>query len=97
MGVDNRNDVGPLPICLQVHQYLRGRLQIAAGRFIRRGLPALQVGYDQLLRGEEAFAEAAGSGQDAVLAQAHRDIAVGGGYISLLVEETTDVNDLLSP
>jgi hypothetical protein len=68
-----------------------------AGGPVRGYLLALQVGYDQLLRGEEAFAEAAGSGQDTVLTQAHRNIAVGGGYIPLLVEEATDADNLLPP
>src|SRR5262249_20110541 len=64
--------------------------------FAPLNLVALHIDDDHVVDMHHALAHAGGSGEDAVLIEADRDVSVIGGHPALLVHKPADVDDVLS-
>ena len=76
VGMAHTAHIGPLPVDAQVHLGLGGRL------IARRGLQqaAVQVTYQQHLRGQVSLAHPGGGDQDVPVGKPHGQVAVVGGH-----------------
>ena len=87
--VYNRADIRPQAVNRGVHGDLRSAL------FAPFNLLALHVDDNQVVDVQHALAHAGRGGQNAVLIQPNRDIAVVGGDPTFLIHQAADLDDVL--